>query len=412
MPANHSSHGLLFTLVISLLFPSTLAFAQQESVLYSFGNGTDGANPGGNLIFDASGNLYGTTVSGGTYGRGSVFELSPSSLGGYTETLLHSFSDTNGDGAIPPAGLVIDANGNLYGTTQQGGAHGYGTVFELSPASGGVWSIKILHSFNQSPKTRDGWGPLAGLVRDANGNLYGTTEFGGERNAGAVFEVSSLPGGNWTEKVIHSFGKVRTDGTNPFAGLILDSSGNLYGTTLYGGNKLYGTVFELSPNSSGWTEKILYNFSYLSTNGYNPYGSMVFDTSGNLYGTTFYGGVHNVGTVFELTPTASGEWIENVLHTFGNSGDGLFPVANLIFDTAGNLYGTTEEGGAFHNAGVAFELTPAGATWTETVLHNFGNGTDGNTLPGGLIFDDSGNLYGVTGSGGAFNGGTVFEITH
>jgi uncharacterized repeat protein (TIGR03803 family) len=401
----------VFAIMMFTLLPGTPALAQ-EHVLYSFGSGTDGLNPDGSLIFGASGNLYGTTLSGGTYGRGTVFELSPDSLGGYTETLLHSFSDTDGDGAAPPAGLVIDAVGNLYGTTQQGGVFDYGTVFELSPESGGAWSTKILHSFNQSPKSQDGWGPLAGLVRDSSGNLYGTTEFGGNHNAGAVFEVSPQPGGNWSEKVIHSFGNVRKDGTNPFDSLIFDSSGNLYGTTVAGGNKLYGTVFELSPNSSGsWTEKVLYNFSYQSLNGDNPYGSLVFDAAGNLYGTTFYGGAKNVGVVFELTPATSGEWTEQVLHSFNNTiSDGDYPDANLIFDAAGNLYGTTIEGGHY-GGGVAFELQPSSTGWIETVLHNFGAGTDGILLSGGLIFDASGNLYGLSGAGGAFTGGTAFEIT-
>jgi uncharacterized repeat protein (TIGR03803 family) len=413
MRTKQLSRGLttLLVIIIVTLIPGILAFAQQESVLHSFGSGIDGLNPIGNLVFDPSGKLYGTTLSGGTYGRGTVFELSPDSLGGSTETILHSFSDTDGDGAAPPAGLVLDSSGNLYGATQQGGAHGYGTVFELSPASGGVWSIKILHSFNQSAKTRDGWGPLAGLVRDSSGNLYGTTEFGGEHGAGAVFEVSPQPGGNWSEKVIHSFGTVRKDGTNPFAGLILDSFGNLFGTTDAGGNQLYGTVFELSPNSTGWTEKILYNFSYLSADGYGPYGSLVFDASGNLYGTTFYGGAHNVGAVFELTPTTSGEWNVTVLHSFGNDGkDGTFPDANLIFDAAGNLYGTTPYGG-FANSGAVFQLTPSGANWTETIVHYFGRGSDGATPAGGLIFNATGSLFGVTGGGGVFSGGIVFEIT-
>jgi uncharacterized repeat protein (TIGR03803 family) len=281
----------VLTILIIALVPSTRAFAQ-ESILHNFGSGTDGLNPIGSLIFDASGNLYGTTLSGGTYGRGTVFELSPDSLGGYTETVLHSFSDADGDGAAPPAGLVRDPSGNLYGATQQGGAYGYGTVFEVSPASDGAWSTKILHSFNLSSKTRDAWGPLAGLVRDSSGNLYGTTEFGGNHGAGAVVEVSPQPGG-WTEQVIHSFGTSRKDGTNPFASLIFDSSGNLYGTTQHGGNQLYGTVFRLSPNPTGWTESILYNFAYKSVGGYTPDGSLLFDASGNLYGTTFYGGAYD-----------------------------------------------------------------------------------------------------------------------
>jgi uncharacterized repeat protein (TIGR03803 family) len=329
MQTHKFSSGLAALFVMLTTFSSS-TLAQEEFQLHDFGARGDGLSPAGSLVFDPAGDLYGATIGGGTYGHGTVFQLSSTSFGSWAETLLYSFSGT--DGSVPAAGVVVDSSGNLYGTTQQGGAYNYGTVFELLPASGGVWSIKILHSFDQSAKTRDGWGPLAGLVRDSSGNLYGTTEFGGDHGAGTVFEVSPQSDGTWSEQVIHSCGVSRKDGTNSFASLILDSAGNLYGTTEYGGNKLFGTVFKLSPSSTGWTEQILYNFSYLSTSGYNPNGSLIFDASGNLYSTTYYGGARNVGTVFELTPTASGEWKETVLHSFDNNQiDGTYPVANLVF---------------------------------------------------------------------------------
>lgn len=401
----------LAAMLVTLLASSTPAIAH-ESILYSFGSGTDGASPRGGLIFDNSGNLYGTTISGGTYGYGTVFELSPNSGGGFTEQVLHNFENNGVDGQLPATGLVFDASGNLYGVTQQGGAYDSGTVFELSPQSGGLWSETVLHSFNSRASSGDGWHPEGALLLDSSGNLYGTTVFGGVHNLGAVFELSPQPGGDWSETILHSFGNVRDDGANPFSALIFDSSGNLYGTTVASGSKRYGTVFELSPNSTGgWKETVLYNFIFQSVNGYDPYAGLVFDAIGNLYGTANYGGADNAGVVFELTATASGDWTEKVIHSFNyNYSDGDYPDATLIFDSAGNLYGTTIEGGHY-GGGVAFKLTPSGANWKETLLHNFGGDGDGTLISAGLIFGPSGKLYGVTSAGGAFNGGTVFEIT-
>jgi uncharacterized repeat protein (TIGR03803 family) len=325
--------------------------------------------------------------------------------------LLHSFNSTGNGGFEPVAGLVMDAAGNLYGTTLSGGAHSSGTVFELMPQAGGGWTGKVIHTFGAN--SGDGIRPEAGLVIDSAGNLYGTTHEGGLHGGGIAFELLPTSSGGWTEKLLHAFGSVN-DGSASTANLIFDAAGNLYGTTVLGGTFRAGTVFELMPAAGGhWTEKILHSFHGGSTDGGNPGGAVIFDAAGNLYGTTSGGGTNGAGTVFELTPTAGGSWTERLLHTFLADGtDGTSPTGNLVFDAAGNLYSTTDGGGA-NGGGTVFELTPAGGgSWTETVLHNFSaNATDGVTPVAGLILDSAGNLYSTTSQGGAHAGGIVFEIT-
>jgi uncharacterized repeat protein (TIGR03803 family) len=417
MRGKRLSIGLRAALAIftAILFVTSIWAAAEEKVLHNFNNdGTDGYYPEVGLIVDAAGNLYGTTTAGGAYNSGTVFELTPAAGGGWTETVLHNFGNGT-DGATPYAGLIFDAAGNLYGTTQYGGTYGVGTVFELTPAGGGSWTEKVLYSFNLNGT--DGAVPEAGLIVDAAGNLYGTTYFGGTYLYGTVFELTPAGGGGWTEQVLHSFNNNGADGSLPAAGLIFDAAGNLYGTTVNGGTGSNcvlgcGTVFELTPAAGGgWTEQVLHSFNNNGADGSTPFAGLIFDAAGNLYGTTFAGGTYGYGTVFELTPAAGGGWTETVLHNFGNGTDGTAPYAGLIFDAAGNLYGTTSYGGTY-NYGTVFELTPAaGGGWTETVLHNFGNGTDGITPYAGLIFDAAGNLYGTTFVGGTYGYGTVFEVT-
>jgi uncharacterized repeat protein (TIGR03803 family) len=393
----------LSAFTVSLFVTSTWA-ASQEMVLHSF-NGRNGNVPFASLIFDAAGNLYGTTALGGSgacnYGRpgcGTVFELTPKTGGGWTEKVLYNFKDNKRDGTLPHSSLIFDGIGNLYGTTNAGGPYARGTVFELMPKAGGGWAEKVLHSFNGT----DGAGPT-GLIFDGAGNLYGTT------GAGTVFELIPKAGGGWKEKVLHSFG-----GEIGVASLIMDAAGNLYGTTIYGGAYRKGTVFELTPKADGgWTEKVLHQFKKDGKDGFHCWASLIFDTSGNLFGTTIDGGAHNKGVVFELTPTAGGRWTENVLHDFsGNGKDGSRPPVGLILDAAGNLYGTTTDGGTYGD-GTVFELMPTtGGGWTENVLHNFSNiGGDGMQPAASLILDAAGNLYGTTQNGGADGDGTVFEIT-
>ena len=224
-----------------------------------------------------------------------------------------------------------------------------------------------------------------------------------------MFELTPTAGGGWTETVLHGFGN-GTDGIRPTASVVFDAAGNLYGTTFEGGAYFCGTVFELTPTAGGnWTEKVLYSFRN-ATDGCNPSSGLITDIAGNLYGTTGYEGTYFGGTVFELTPTAGGGWTETVLHGFGNGTDGIRPTASVVFDAAGNLYGATSDGGS-SGGGMLFELTPtAGGGWTETVLHNFGTGTGGSHPSSGLITDIAGNLYGTTLSGGTSDAGTVFRF--
>ncbi len=408
---------------VALLMTDTPATAQ-ERVLYSFNpSAGDGSDPVAGLTFDTAGNLYGATNTGGAYGYGTVFELSPVSGGGWTEKLLYSFNQDGTDGISPQGTLIFDSAGNLYGTTYMGGPHGTsgGSVFELSPVAGGSWTEKILHQFGNPG---DGINPQSSLIFDAAGNLYSTTLAGGaySTNGGTVFELSPTAGGGWTEKVLHSFGK-GNDGQFPSGSLIFDASGDLYGMANAGGVDGDGTLFELTPQAGGaWSEKILHTFSPLhgGEGGLQPVGNLFFDAFGNLYGATNIGGVCSncfdaAGTVFEFSPAAGGGLNEKVLHTFNpNTADGSYPASGLIFDAAGNLYGTTPGGGRHATTltgGTVFELKPGSSGWTEKILHNFGQGNDGSIPWAALILDSAGNLYGTTLQGGAHGGGTVFEIT-
>ena len=286
-------------LTLTMIVISAPAVAQTETVLYSFnGYGTGGAayQPYSGVILDSSGNIYGTTFEGGTFGHGTVFELSPLAGGGWSETVLYNFSETKFSvGYGPQASLIFDAAGNLYGTRSTEGAFGFGMVFEMSPATGGGWTETGLHSFNG----KNGDYPESALISDAAGNFYSTTDFGGAYGYGAVYELSPVAGGGWIEKLLHSFKHSKQDGMNPSLGsLVMDSAGNLYGTTQGGGANVSptcqtgcGTVFEISPAGGGhWTEKLLHSFNDDGTDGIFPGAGVILDGSGNLYGTTLKGG--------------------------------------------------------------------------------------------------------------------------
>jgi uncharacterized repeat protein (TIGR03803 family) len=419
---------VLLTLFLTAFLTAPGAIAQTERVLHSFGSNTKaGLAPASNLIFDSRGNLYGTTIEGGTDNVGTVFELTPKPGGAWTELLLHSFAESGHDGQSPYSGLIFDSAGNLYGTTTAGGVGSGGIVFELSPPvpPSTRWSEKVLHNF-LAYNNRDGNYPDANLLFDSAGNLYGTTEGGGDYGGGTVFELSPATGGSWIETVLHSFNPSVSvgDGKNPKASLILDSAGNLYGTAWAGGPFGGGTVFELSPSTGGsWTENILHNFAGGIGDGAQPQGALIFDSTGNLYGTTSQGGPEGGGTVFKLTPSSGGSWTETVLYFFYPvfpSTDGNYPLGNLVFDSSGNLYGTTATGGIGNCfglgpvCGIVYKLTPAAGPWTETVLHYFNdNGSDGYYPFAGLVPGSGGNLYGATelgGTAGRGGGGTVFVI--
>jgi uncharacterized repeat protein (TIGR03803 family) len=417
MPRKPLSRGLNSILLPSfvLILLVTSAYAGTEKQLHSFlSNGKDGNFPYAGVVMDTEGNLYGTTYQGGASRYGVVFELSPPASGHtiWTEKVLHAFTDNGTDGLNPYAALVRDTKGNLYGTTFNGGSQAVGTVFELSPKTGGGWTYKILHSFVDSGT--DGQYPYAALILDSAGNLYGTTTEGGVNLDGTVFELSPPAAGSkvWTETLLHMFDPDADDGSAPYASVVFDKTGNLYGTTYGGGLYGYGTVFELTLSSGVWTETVLHNFGN-GNDGQNPLASLVLDASGDLYGTTLGGGKFP-GMLFELLPPKAGHdvWTEKVIHNFGaNLKESYEPRAGVIFDGSGNLYGTASEGGGV--AGEAFEFSPkSGGGWTETILHKFiaATGHDGYFPRCNLILDGAGNLYGTTSAGGVDGNGTVFEI--
>lgn len=377
--------------------PFSPARAASETVLYSFcsqTNCTDGANPLATLVADAAGNFYGTTYDGGATNDGEVFKLAPDG----TLTVLHSFAGT--DGAFPYAGVIMDSGGNLYGTTAEGG-NGFGTVFKL--ASDGTFST--LYGFHNS----DGAEPLAGLLMDAGGNLYGTTAEDNQvgRGGGVVFEIAE----DGTEKQLYSFCSQSgcSDGAVPYAPLIMDSSGNLYGTAAEGGivtgscNLGCGTVFEIT---SGGKEKTLHTFLD-EQDGAAPLGGLAFGTGKSLIGVTSSGGSHDDGTVFKVSRKASFRG----LHEFGGKGDAQLPYAALIPDGGGGFYGTACIGGA-SKKGAVFNISSTGA---ETVVYSFLGGSDGR-CPAGSLLQVNGTLYGTTLRGGGngctqgYGCGTVFAI--
>jgi uncharacterized repeat protein (TIGR03803 family) len=383
----------------------TDAQASTEKVLYSFGSGTDANTPVSGLTFDAAGNLYGTAAGGGADSDGAVFELTPASGGKWNESVIYSFTGGS-DGMVPLGDVILDAAGNLYGTTSRG-ASGSGTIFTLIPGAGGKWKLKVLHTFQGTT----GGVPSAGLIFDPAGNLYGTTAEGGAHEAGTVFQLTPGTNGKWTFKSIHSFNSNGHDGTNPLAGLTLDAAGNLYGTTHDGGAHTYGIVYQLTPGSNGkWTETILHTFN--AGNGHDGAGSaapIVIDSNGNLFGTTVSGGKDGFyGVVFELTLNSLGKWQESILHSFTDGNDGGEPNAGLTLDASGNLYGTGASGG---HAGVVFKETlGTNGKWKHKVVHDFTNGSDGARPYASLILDAAGNLYGTTKQGGTNSLGTVFLV--
>jgi uncharacterized repeat protein (TIGR03803 family) len=404
----------------------------REKVLWSFaGSPNDGAIPIGNLISDKAGNLYGVTQAGGAGagGGGIVFKLSPSRNGYWTETVLYNFCSNYVntqclDGSFPQAGLALDSMGNLYGTAYYGGSGvacgvsgGCGVAFELSPPSspGGVWTETIVHNFCTEVVTNqclDGDLPASQLVLDGSGNLYGTTGGGGAGygNSGTVFEFSRGAGG-WEETVLYNFCSLGQesfcpDGLYPRAGVIFDKSGNLYGTTTSGGSANSiggGTVYELSPGSSAWSEAILLAFPS-PTSASDPEAAVSFDGLGNLYTTFISGGKNRVGGVVRLTPYGA-------LANFSFDGnDGASPGGNLLSDSQHNsLVGTTEGDGEY-GGGTVYKIT---AFAQGTALYSFcqqPNCADGVVPVSGLIEDSSGNLYGTAKGGGADGHGVVFEV--
>jgi uncharacterized repeat protein (TIGR03803 family) len=382
------------------------AHAQTEKLLYSFcgpsGNlsdCTDGVSPQGPLILKGE-NLYGT-AQGSANGYGTVYRLSTGTK--IVLTVLHTFQG-NPDGCAPLAGVVMDNEDNLYGTTSGCGTGNYGTVYE--------YSAKKVESVLAYFDGYDGAFPSGPLLIGTGtnaGNLYGTASSGeGTNSFGNVFEVTVS---SETLNILDPFNS--TDGSGPTTNLVADTEGNLYGMTNSGGANGVGTVFMLSPDL---TETVLHSFAQNGIDGYNPAAGLIMNKKGDLFGATNVGGAYGYGVVFELSPPAKAgdPWKETILHTFNhNDTDGYFPDTTLIMDKKENLYGTTRLGGNAGYGTVYELLVPAksGDPWTETILHNFpNNSTDANSPTGGLVMDSKGNLYG-TGGNGAYLRGAIYEVT-
>jgi uncharacterized repeat protein (TIGR03803 family) len=413
----------LFFLAVGPAFAAGPIF----QVIHTFTGSPDGGNPWAQLASDASGNLYGTAVDGGAFGHGYVYELSPPASGGpWTETILYSFQSGT-DGSFPSSGLTIDRSGNLFGTTWTGGAQNLGVVFELSPPaqSSAPWTEAVIYTFISSNRQSTGAGGNA-LLLGRGGLIFGSTVYGGLGN-GNIFEMKSQTGGSWLEQTLYKF----TGGAGGLqveyqgSPLVADTNGNLYGTTSNGGAFSSGTVFELSPpltQNGRWTQTVLYSFGAYPTDGLAPTGGVVLDSSGNLYGAALAGGTGSgsQGVVFKLSaPAIAGQpWTETILHNFvGGSTDGSAPYAGVVLDKSGNIYGVTYTGGPgscifnYPGCGTVFEVSSsADGTWTEKLLHTFDGTTDGEFPYGGLTIDRMGRLYGTTTSGGSKNFGTVFRV--
>jgi uncharacterized repeat protein (TIGR03803 family) len=399
----------LMMIAVTLILASS-AWASSESVIYNFNSFSgDGYQPYTGLVADAKGNLYGTTVYGGsaTTPYGTVFELKLSG-GVWTETILHSFGGGTTDGAYPEySSLVFDKTGNLYGTTYNGGTKNLGTVFELKH-SGNTWTESLIHSFtNIAP---DGYGPQAGLSFDTAGNLYGTSEYGGAHSLGTVFQMK-VSKGKWTYKVIHAFAGGNS-GYYPVGGLTQGKNGYYYGTTYYGGTTFnVGTVYRLFQARGVWVGQTVAILSGGASGTY-PDSSLTMDAAGNFFGTTYQGGDLNVGTVFELKAGKNNTYSYRVLYSFkGGTTDGSTPWygAGVTLDAKGNLYGATRYGGPNSNEGTAYELKLTSGHYKERVLQAFGTTNDGLQPLAGVILV-KGKVYGTTYAGGAHGEGTVFEI--
>lgn len=386
----------VFLLMAGVSPTSSAQVVAHETILHSFANTPDGEYPEASLLMDATGNLYGTTGAGGTLQGGTVFRLDTSG----TESVLYNFPSNGLANPNPVGALVMDAQGNLYGSTWEGGSASGGTVFKLTPNG----EETDLHVF--TGQGGDGFLSKAGVIIDGNGNLYGTTIKGGLSGYGTVYKVD--PSGN--ETVLYSFSG-GTDGAYPYASLVLDGKGNLYGTTYEGGNLSCqapygcGTVFKVDPAGQ---ETVLYSFTGAYPDyGISPVGGLVRDAWGTLYGTTTYGGTASYhGNVFKLS--RSGKMTS--LYSFtGSNGDGEWPTTNLALDRQGNLYGATNFGGSancYLGCGVIFKVIPQEK---EYLLFTFAGSSTGYE-PSGLIRDQDGNLYGTTSGGGADNVGTVFKL--
>ena len=423
------------------------AHAWREAVLHRFRGpqtgSTDGTNPMAPLLVGSSGTLYGTTFEGGTSGAGTVFSLAPTDRQTWKENILHAFTDSDGDGGGPQAGVHFGPNGVLYGTTVSGGAYcngGFlcvgGTAYSLTPppSPGGSWAENVLFSFYSGNVGGDG--PRAGVIVDPAGTVYGATQLSKRSHGGTIFALTHT-GSIWSENVLHAFPAFRHDALSPSGDLIAGPAGALYGTTVSGGTQrgigcVYGcgAVFTLYPRQNQWREAVLHSFG-ATGDGQTPFAGLLMNASGALFGTTYSGGDPSCGlgcgVAFELQPPVKrgGAWTETILHTFSSKGgDGTRPLSMLVQDADGALYGTTTTGGSFacgsdEGCGTIFKLSPPakpGGAWSESIIYRFtGTHGDGWAPNAGVVWGADGSLYGTTYLGGLQECpqgcGTIFRLS-
>ena len=398
--------GSLTVLAATIFFLSAAhAATPTTQTIYTFAGGRDGEYLDTDLVMDKRGNLFGTTVQGGA-GSGTIFRLSPTATG-WKHAVLYKFTGGH-DGGEAYKGVTLDSKGNLYGTTVAGGnpVCGCGVIYKFSRSTG-KWVLTVLHTFRGT----DGAGPGSPVILDNAGNIYGMAPTGGAFGFGVVFRLKPLANGTWAFRILHNF-LGGTDGASGSAGrLIFDANGNLFGVSTAGGTAGAGVAWELSPTRSGeWTETILHEFGG-QPDAVFPYGGLIFDAAGNLYGTSYYGGATNWGAVYKLTNT-NGTWTESVLYSFAGGSDGANPVSTLLPDSTGrHFYGTNSTGGAACGCGTIFRVNlHTDGTATETVLHRFVDSAGGSPY-NTLVPDSLGNLYGTLAHGGTNGDGAIFKFT-
>ncbi len=413
----------------------TPAAAQNYAVIHNFSGGSDGSGPNAGVTIDRAGRLYGTTSAGGNGGAncnyhgagngcGTVYRLTAQGSGWITSP-LYVFQGGQ-DGSSPWARVIAGPDGTLFGTTMFGGGGacvnnqfgtGCGTIFRLQPPANACssvncpWHETILHTFDGNGAGTHGANPMSEVVLDAAGNFYGTASVGGASGNGLVYKMTKT-NGNWAYSVIYSFAGPPNDGSGPMSGLVFDQAGNLYGTTSAGPHGS-GAVFEISPSGSGWTERVLYSMNLNGSDGSEPQGGLIFDPLGNLYGATTQGGANMAGTAFELSPNGN-SWTYSVLTNFPNNGCSSCiqgSEASLFRDNAGNLYGTSPNGGSSGFCGAVFKLTPAQSGYSYDSLYDFQCDANGAFPFGNLVPDGSGNLVSTAGGGGSSSHGVVFTVS-
>jgi uncharacterized repeat protein (TIGR03803 family) len=400
-------------LIISLTALTPTLHAQTYSVIYNFTGGQDGASPSAGLNIDNAGDLYGTAFSGGN-GFGTVFSLAKDN-GSWLFRPIYVFGGGS-DGAGPTARVVTGPDGAIYGSTSAGGGgscvdssgfRGCGTVYRITPpprAPSSVvynWSSNTIHSFSGN----DGASPQGDLTFDSSGNIYGTTIGGGDESVGVIYSLTQSNGG-WSQNLLYQV-QGNGDGEFPWGGVVFDASGNLYGVFADNGPYGYGAIYKLSPSGAGWTESTVHGFTFHGSDGAGPQGGFVFDSSGNMYGTTVHDSTGG-GTIFELAPDGGGLSYGVIYGLTG--GIDLGPYDKLLMDSSGNLYGTTFGDGQY-GYGSVFKLTRTNGGWSYTSLHDFTGGEDGGNPICKLVVDASGNLYGTASGGGEYGQGVVFEVT-